>query len=100
MFLGGAIIIALAAWALVRRLAPAWRDMESSQVVVGVAAMAMTLFALVLAFVVVNLYSGYESAVSAVGAEATALGGIVRDAQAFPLTERRRVDEVVAAYAA
>jgi hypothetical protein len=100
IFLGAAIVVALAGWALLRRAAPGWRDLQASEVVVGVAAMAMTLFAVVLAFVVVTLYGGYQSAVSAVGAEASALGGIVRDAQAFPASDRRRINTAVTGYAA
>ena len=100
IFLGATIAVALGGWALLRRVAPEWRDLQASEVVVGVAAMAMTLFALVLAFVVLNLYGGYESAVSAVGAEATALGAIVRDAQTFPTSDRTRIDTAVTGYAA
>ena len=100
IFLGAAIVVALAGSALLRRVAPGWRDLQASQVVVGVAAMAMTLFAVVLAFVVVTLYGGYQSAVTAVGAEASALGGIVRDAQAFPASDQRRINTAATGYAA
>lgn len=100
IFIGGSIGIAFAGWVLVSRFLGGWREPESGDKVVGVAAMVMTLFALVLAFVVVNLDSGYESAAANVSAEASSLGVIIRDAQAFPTPDRRRIDAAVARYAA
>ena len=91
--------IALVALRLVQRWLPGWREAESGEQVVGVAQMVMTIFALVLAFVILNLYSGFQSAAENVSAEANSLSTIVRDAQAFPSTERRRIDHAVAAYA-
>ena len=98
LVIGSSIAVALAASMLVRRFLPAWRDAESSQTIVGVAAMVMTLFALVLAFVVVNLYSGFVSAANNVSAEASSLRTLVRDAQAFPAAERLAINHAVADY--
>jgi Protein of unknown function (DUF4239) len=98
LLIGSAIALALVGLMLVRRFLSAWRDVETSQTVVGVAAMAMTLFALVLAFVVVNLYTGYVSAADSVSAEAGSLRTLVRDAQVFPVAERMAIRRVVADY--
>lgn len=99
IFIVVSVAIALLGWWLMRRFLPAWRAAHSAEQVVGVAQMAMTMFALVLAFVVVNLYSGFESAVGSVSAEANSLSTLVRDAEVFPSAERGRIDRAVAAYA-
>ena len=54
IFVGGTLIVVLAGFALVSRLLPAWRAERSAQVLGGVAAMVMTMFAVLLAFVIVN----------------------------------------------
>jgi len=98
LFIAVSVAIALVALWLVRRFLPGWREAESGEQVVGVAQMVMTMFALVLAFVIINLYSGFQSAAEHVSAEANALGTVVRDAQVFPSAQRRRIDRAVAAY--
>jgi Protein of unknown function (DUF4239) len=98
IFVGGATIVTIALFLLVRRHLPAWRTDGSSGVVGAVAAMVMTLFALVLAFVVVNLYQGYQDATNNVVAEANSLAEIVHDTNVFPKTEQNRVDVAVASY--
>jgi hypothetical protein len=99
LVIGSSIAVALVGSLLVRRFLSGWRDVESSQTIVGIAAMVMTLFALVLAFVVVNLYSGYVSAADNVSAEASSLRTLVRDAQAFPAAERIAINRAVTDYA-
>ena len=98
IFVVGTVIVVLAGFALVRRLLPAWRNERSSQTIAGVAAMVMTIFALVLAFVIVNLYNSYDSAVNNVSAEATSLTELVQDAREFPPAAQRRIDRAVAQY--
>ena len=61
-FIGLVVALAIGAFLLARRFLAQWRDQGSVEGVLGLAAMVMTLFALVLAFVVVNLYSDYTSA--------------------------------------
>jgi ABC-type multidrug transport system fused ATPase/permease subunit len=94
----GTVIIVLASFALVSRFLPLWRDERSSQTIAGVAAMVMTIFALVLAFVIVNLYSSYNSAVNNVAAEATSLTELVQDTDELPPPVRRRINRAVAQY--
>ena len=97
-FVGGSVIVTLVAFALVSRHLSDWRDAAAVEGILGVGAMVMTLFALVLAFVVVNLYSDYTSASGDVTDEANALGAIVQDARAFPVTDELAVDRAVARY--
>ena len=54
--------LTLGAYALVSRFLPDWRNRENLEGILAVGGMSMTLFALVLAFVVVNLYDDYTSA--------------------------------------
>jgi Protein of unknown function (DUF4239) len=98
VFIGGIVLLTLGALYLVIRFLPAWRSEASAQGIIGVDAMAMTLFALVLAFVVVNLYNDYSSASGDVTDEANALGNVVQDARAFPPDERLFVDRAVGRY--
>ena len=98
IFVVGTVIVVLAAFALVCRVLPAWRNERSSQTIAGVAAMVMTIFALVLAFVIVNLYNSYESAVNNVKAEATSVIELVQDVREFPPAVQRRIGRAVAQY--
>jgi Ca2+/Na+ antiporter len=98
ILVGGTLIVVLAGVVLVNRVLPAWRAERSAQVIAGVAAMVMTMFAVLLAFVIVNLYNSYTSAVDNVAAEATSLTELVQDAGAFPPMARRRIGRAVAQY--
>jgi hypothetical protein len=98
VFVGGVVIVAVGASLLVSRRLASWRSRSAAEVVLGVAAMAMTLFALVLAFVVVNLYSDSTTASGDVTDEANALGAVVQDARAFPAPNRRSINRAVATY--
>jgi hypothetical protein len=86
----------MSAFFAVRRWLPHWR--LSSEIVVAVDAMVMTLFALVLAFAAVNLYEGYTGAETNVAEEANALAQITRDVRVFPVPERDRADRALIAY--
>jgi hypothetical protein len=98
IMVGGTVIVVLVAFALVKRFLRAWRDESSSQTVAGVAAMVMTMLAVLLAFVIVNLYNSYDSAVSNVALEATSLSDLVRDAGNFPPAARSGIERAVAQY--
>lgn len=90
--------LTLGALFLASRHLSSWWEHGAPEVVLGVSAMGMTLFALVLAFVVVNLYSDYTSASADVTDEANALGALVQDARAFPPPAQRAVNRAVASY--
>lgn len=94
----GTVLVVLVGFALVSRLLPAWRSERSGQTLGGVAGMVMTMFAVLLAFVVVNLYSSYQGAVNNVAAEATSLTELVEDASNLPPAVRRRIERAVAQY--
>jgi hypothetical protein len=72
---------------------------ESSQVLVGVCAIVMTLFALVLALAVVTLDESFRDAGDSVQNEANSLAEIVHDVRVFPTGPRLRVDAAVRSYA-
>jgi hypothetical protein len=95
---GGVALVSVAALLAVRRKLRSWRDAESSQIVVGVSAMAMTFFALVIAFAVVSLDNSFGDAQRNVQNEANALTQIVHNMRVFPATDRHRIDTAVAAY--
>jgi hypothetical protein len=97
-FVAVVVLLTLAALALVLRFLPAWRSQDAVEPILAVGGMSMTLFALVLAFVVVNLYSDYTSASSDVTDEANALGAIVQDARAFPTQDRLLIERAVLNY--
>ncbi len=98
IFVVGTVIVALGGFALVRRFLPNLRAERSSQVIGGVAAMVMTMFALVLAFVIVDLYDGYNGAGNNVTDEATSLGELVQDVRGLPPKVRTRINRIVAEY--
>ena len=98
LFVGVALLLAFGGLYLVRRHAPSWRDESSSQVVLGVTAIVMTLFALLLALVVVDLHTSYRDASNGVGDEANSLNRIEQDADAFPAARKAAVERAVANY--
>jgi len=98
VFVGAIVCLTLGALSLASRHLSSWWEHGAPEVVLGVSAMGMTLFALVLAFVVVNLYSDYTSATADVTDEANALGALVQDARAFPPPAQRAVNRAVAGY--
>ena len=98
IFIVAAVLFTLAGIALVQRFAPRLRDAESADKTVGVIAMVMTLFALVLAFVIVNLYTDHQAATNNVGAEANSLSSVATDVQSFPARERQLMDLEIARY--
>jgi hypothetical protein len=95
---GSITVLALAGFMLVRRTLPHWRTEASSAVSAAVAAMVMTLFALVLAFAAVNLYQGYTDANGNVADEANSLAEIARDVRVFPNPQEFRVQAAIVNY--
>ena len=98
IIIGGAVIFVLVGHALVKRFLRTWLAESSGQTVAGITAMVMTMFALLLAFVVVNLYNSYDSAVNNVALEATSSSDLVRDSGNFPLPARGGIERAVAQY--
>lgn len=98
IIVGGSVIIVLLLYFLVKRFLESWRAEATSQTVAGIAAMVMAMFAVLLAFVIVNLYNSYDSAGNNVALEATSLSDLVQDAGGFPPAARRRIERAVARY--
>jgi hypothetical protein len=85
------VLIGLGGMVLVQTRLSAWRAEESSQVVLAVSAIAMTFFALVLALVIVDLYTSYTTAEADVTKESNTLIKLIQDADAFPLPQEEGV---------
>ncbi len=98
IFVAVAVLLAVGGIVLLQRFLPAWRDESSSQVVLAVTAIVMTLFALLLALVVVDLHSSYKDASNNVSDEANSLNKIEQDADAFPDAQKGSVEKAVADY--
>ena len=99
LFVIVAVLIGLGGAILVRRTRlAAWRDEESSQVVVGITAIALTFFALVLALVLVDLYANYKDASGNVTNEANTLVKVIQDADAFPPAHEEAVRAAIHNY--
>ena len=79
----GSVCAAMLALFLVRRYLDRWRSRADAEVIGGVAAMVLTLFALLLAFGIVTLYDERRAAQSAVAQEAAALAVVQRNAAAL-----------------
>jgi hypothetical protein len=99
LFVAVAVLLGFGAFALVRRTRlSAWRDETSSQVVVGITAIALTFFALVLALVLVDLYANYKDASGNVTKEANTLVKVIQDADAFPPANEEAVRTAIRSY--
>jgi hypothetical protein len=99
LFLAVTGLIAFAGFVLIRRTRlAAWRDEASTQSVVGITAIAMGFFALVLALVLVDLYANYKDASNNITSETNGLITVVQDADAFPRSEEDAVRRAVQDY--
>jgi hypothetical protein len=92
------VVAALVGLAATRRYLASLRTTADAGVVAAVTAIAMTLFAFVLAFGVVSLYDQFNTAENSVTGEASDLAQIVRDGMSFPGVTRDRVDQAVKNY--
>jgi hypothetical protein len=92
------VLIGVGGLLLVKTRLSAWRSEEASQVVIGVSAIAMTFFALVLALVIVDLYTSYTTASANVTKEANSLTQLIQDADAFPVPQEEAVRHAVHNY--
>ena len=92
------LVAALLGLAATRRYLASLRTTADAGVVAAVTAIAMTLFAFVLAFGVVSLYDQFNTAENSVSGEAGDMAQIVRDGMSFPAVTRDRVDTSVRNY--
>src|SRR5580700_12038571 len=98
VFVGGAAVVALAGLAAVHRWATSWVKPESSDTILGINQIVLTVLALILAFVYVNLYSSYQDASDNVATAASSLDQLVQDARAFPVPDQVRINRSIANY--
>lgn len=92
------LVAALLGLAVTRRYLGSLRADADAGVVAAVTAIAMTLFAFVLAFAVVSLYDQFNTAEDSVSGEASDMAQLVRDSMSFPGVTRDRVDTAVKDY--
>ncbi|MFD0526943.1 hypothetical protein ACFQ1I_06200 [Kitasatospora arboriphila] len=95
---GGIVVLAVLGSALTRRRYPQTADGTHNDMVGVVLSMFGAIYGVILAFVIVTLWTQLENAETVVAAEATAAAQIVRDAQAFPAADRDRVNHAVDGY--
>ncbi|GAA4870503.1 hypothetical protein [Kitasatospora terrestris] len=95
---GGIVVLAVLGSALTRRYHPATAEGGHNEMVGVVLSMFGAIYGVILAFVIVNLWTQLQSAESVIATEATAAAQIVRDAQAFPPGPRTEVQTAVGSY--
>jgi len=98
VIVGAVLVASLLGLYLTRRYLAGLRDAADAGVVVAITAIAMTLFAFVLAFAVVTLYDQFNAAGDSVTGEASDFAQIVRDSHGFPERNRQDIERAIRAY--
>jgi hypothetical protein len=98
IFVGAAVAFGVGGLLVVGRKLDSWRSAETTGSLMAVTTVVLTLFALVLAFAIVDLDGGYSDAASNIRNESSALSNIVRDMGVFPPAVSHRVNVAVARY--
>jgi len=98
VIVGSVLVVSLLGLFLTRRYLGGLRDAADAGVVAGVTAIAMTLFAFVLAFGVVSLYDQFNAARDSVTGEASDFAQIIRDSQSFPEKNQKDIQRAIRAY--
>ncbi|MER7752548.1 DUF4239 domain-containing protein [Kitasatospora sp. NPDC097643] len=98
LVVGGFVLLAVAGSLIATRWHPALNDGENNDMVGVVLGMFGAIYGIILAFVIVNLWTELQDTQKVVATEATALSQIVRDAQAFPPDTRAAVNATVRDY--
>ncbi|EFL15811.1 hypothetical protein [Streptomyces sp. C] len=91
LVVGGVIVLALVGSVLATRFFPVLAAGENNDMVGVVLGMFGAIYGIILAFVIVNLWTDLQTAETVVAAEASAVSQIVRDAEAFPPATRDAV---------
>ena len=94
-----AILVAYVMLRLVRRFLPSLASGEQDGIAVLSVEIIGAVYGILLGFVIVSLWEGFNAADENVGREATALSQIVRSAQAFDPAARDEVNRAVGEYA-
>jgi hypothetical protein len=88
--IGGITALAVLGDLIVRRRVPALAEGDNNEVAGVVLGIFGAIYGIVLAFVIVALWEGFQSTEENASAEATALAQIVRDSAVFPPSLKRR----------
>lgn len=94
-----AVLFAYAMLRAVRRFIPSLAGGEQNEIAVLSVEIIGAVYGILLGFVIVSLWEGFDAADGNVGREATALSQIVRSAQAFDPVARDEVTRAVGEYA-
>ncbi|WP_406863806.1 DUF4239 domain-containing protein [Streptomyces sp. HUAS MG47] len=95
---GGTVALALAGSVLARRRYPSLAGGEHNEMVGVALGMFGAIYGIILAFVIVTLWTQLENTQTVVAAEATDVALIARDAAAFPPPVRARLDDALSGY--
>ncbi|MEI5103500.1 DUF4239 domain-containing protein [Streptomyces sp. PmtG] len=98
LLVGGLVALTLAGNVLAHRRYPALADGEHNEMVGVVLGIFGAIYGIILAFVVVTLWTQLEEAESVIAAEASDLEQVVRNVRAFPSAERSRMDAAISGY--
>ncbi|MFF4324762.1 DUF4239 domain-containing protein [Streptomyces sp. NPDC001568] len=98
VLVGGFIALAIGGSLAMRRRFPRLADGEHNEMVGVALGMFGAIYGIILAFVIVTLWTQRENTQSIVAGEATDLALVVRSAEAFPPAARARVDQAVGEY--
>ncbi|MET9398468.1 DUF4239 domain-containing protein [Kitasatospora sp. NPDC002965] len=98
LVVGGTVLLAVAGSVLAMRWFPALADGENNDMVGVVLGMFGAIYGIILAFVIVNLWTDLQDAGTVVSSEASAVSQIVRDAECFPPGPRDAVQAAVGGY--
>ncbi|MFF9011585.1 hypothetical protein ACF09C_01225 [Streptomyces sp. NPDC014870] len=98
MIVGGTVLVSLVGSVLLRRMHPRLAEGEHNDMVGVVLGMFGAIYGIILAFVIVTLWTQMENTQNVVAAEATGVALVVRDARAFPPEAKARVDAAASGY--
>ncbi|MEU5000175.1 DUF4239 domain-containing protein [Streptomyces sp. NPDC021622] len=98
LIVGGTVLLTVAGSLLVRRRFPRLAEGEHNEMVGVVLGMFGAIYGIILAFVIVTLWTQLETTQAVVAAEATDAAVIVRDVGAFPEQAQTHVKEAVGRY--
>ncbi|AJF63831.1 DUF4239 domain-containing protein [Streptomyces vietnamensis] len=98
LMVGSIVLVAVGGSALARRRFPRLAEGEHNEMVGVVLGMFGAIYGIILAFVVVNLWTQLDHTQTVVFQEATDVSLVVRSTRSFPPAERARVDKAVSEY--
>ncbi|MEV7601368.1 DUF4239 domain-containing protein [Kitasatospora sp. NPDC089797] len=98
LVVGGVTAAAVAGSVLAHRRLPSLASGENNEMVGVVLGVFGAIYGIILAFVIVNLWTQLQDARHVVSAEATSISQVVRDTEAFPPSARTAVNDAVGSY--